>query len=516
MRFRGKGLKARVIRPISQLVNSEFKTGSLRRLVAGSVALFVVLSAIGLALVRLEASQRAASADRLVVAEAAEIRAAIGDRLSHNINLARGLRAFVVANPDLGDPERFETLLEQLYEQGEDIRNIGVAPGSQISHVYPIEGNEGALGLRYEDVPEQYVSVELAIRTRRSVLAGPVDLVQGGRGLIDRTPVFLEDGSYWGIVSLVLDVTSLLEGAATEVQDFDLDWAVRTVESETMPVVAVGGDADLFDESDAVLTMAVPNGEWELAVRSNEPSASIGLLIAFQAFAVLLAALVSRLVFERTRDRWRSRALSLHDDLTGVANRRLLEERAEHACALAAREGRPVSFAFIDLDDFKPINDSYGHKAGDEVLRVIAGRMSERIRESDTIARVGGDEFVVLLPATDRSGAQTLATELAATIELPVTFDGHELSVAASFGVATYPEDGTSLDVLLAHADTEMYQVKVGNGGASDADVARLYDRTPSEMTEMTETTEMTEMTERVDGERSYTVVTAGSSGNGG
>ena len=256
-------------------MNPEFETGSLRRLVAGSVALFVVLSAIGLALVRLEASQRAASADRLVVAEAAEVRAAIGDRLSHNINLARGLRAFVVANPDLGDPERFDTLLEQLYQQGDDIRNIGVAPGSQISHVYPVEGNEGALGLRYEDVPEQYVSVELAIRTRQSVLAGPVDLVQGGRGLIDRTPVFLEDGSYWGIVSLVLDVTSLLDAAAVEVEDFDLDWAVRTVESETMPVVAVGGDAALFDDADAVLTMAVPNGEWSWpCVRMHRAAAS--------------------------------------------------------------------------------------------------------------------------------------------------------------------------------------------------------------------------------------------------
>ena len=430
--------------------------------------LFVLLSAIGLSLVRLENAQRDASADRLLVAEAAEVRAELGDRLSQNINLARGLRAFVVANPDLGDPDRFDTLLEEIYVQGEDIRNIGVAPGNRISHVHPLEGNEGALGLRYEEVPEQYATVELAIRTRQSVLAGPIDLVQGGRGLIDRTPVFLDDGTYWGIVSLVLDVDGLLEDVAADVDAFDLDWAVRTVASDSAPATPVGGESDLFDDPDAVLTMAVPNGTWELAVRSATPAGGNLLLLAFEVFAVALAAVVSRLVFERNRDRWRTRMLSLHDDLTGLANRRLLEQRAGRACVVAKREGHPVSLAYVDLDDFKPINDSYGHQAGDEVLRVIAERMSARVRSTDTIARVGGDEFVALLPATGVAGARSVAEELAAAIELPVPFEGHELRVGASFGVATYPDDGATFDALLAHADTEMYVVK-GAGGEPTA-----------------------------------------------
>ncbi|MDW3213187.1 MAG: diguanylate cyclase [Ilumatobacteraceae bacterium] len=449
-------------------MNPKLRTGSLRRLVAGCVALFVVLSAIGLALVRLEASQRSAAADRLTVAEAAEVRAAIGDRLSQNINLARGLRAFVVANPDLGDPARFDNLLEELYAQGDDIRNIGVAPGNVISHVFPIEGNEGALGLRYEDVPEQFATVELAIETRQSVLAGPIDLVQGGRGLIDRTPVFLADGSYWGIVSLVLDVDSLLTGAAADVERFELEWAVRTVENGATPATPVGGDLSLFDDADTVLTMAVPNGSWELAVRSGAPTGGNGLLIAFQVFAVVLAGLVSRLVFERTRDRWRSRMLSLQDDLTGLANRRLLEMRANQACRLAKREGHPISFVYIDLDAFKPVNDAHGHQAGDAALTAISDRMKSRVRESDTIARVGGDEFVILLPATDADGARTLAAELTATIEQPIPFEGCELRVGASCGVATYPQDGDTFDALLAHADSEMYRFKIGIGDGSD------------------------------------------------
>ncbi len=445
----------------------KLKTRSLVQLVAGCVVLFVVLAATGLALVRLEASQRSASAERLVVAEAAEIRAALGERLTQNINLARGLRAFVMANPNLGDPERFDILLREFYVQGEDIKNIGVAPDNEISHVYPVEGNEGAIGLRYAELPEQYAAVELAMETRESVLAGPVDLVQGGRGMIDRTPVYLPDGRYWGVVSLVLDVDSMIDSVIAEVDGFGLDWAVRTVANDISPERYVGGRVTVFDDPTAVLTMAVPNGSWELAVRPTVPAGGNALLIAFQAFAVVLAAAISALVFDRNRDRWRTRMLALHDDLTGLANRRRLEARAERACVAARRDGHPVSIAYVDLDDFKPINDAYGHQAGDEVLRTVARRLGGLVRSTDTIARVGGDEFVVLLPETRPADARKRAEEFVASIELPVRYHGHDLRVGASFGVASYPDDGDSFDALLAHADSEMYSAKVGSVVAS-------------------------------------------------
>lgn len=445
----------------------KLKTRSLVRLVAGCAALFVVLATTGIALVRLEASQRSASSDRLIVAEAAEIRAALGERLTQNINLARGLRAFVTANPNLGDPARFDILLREFYVQGEDIKNIGVAPDNEISHVYPVEGNEGAIGLRYAELPEQYGAVRLAMETRRSVLAGPIDLVQGGRGLIDRTPVYLPDGRYWGVVSLVLDVDSMIDSVVAEVDGFGLDWAVRTVADDISPERHVGGEVTVFDDPAAVLTMTVPNGSWELAVRPTVASGGNGLLIALQAFAVLLAAAISALVFERNRDRWRTRMLALHDDLTGLANRRRLEARAERACVAARREGHPVSIVYLDLDDFKPINDAYGHQAGDEVLRTVARRLGDMVRGTDTIARVGGDEFVVLLPETRAADARRRTADIVAAIERPVDHQGHELRVGASFGVASYPDDGDTFDALLAHADAEMYSVKVGSVAAS-------------------------------------------------
>lgn len=450
----------------------------IRRLVAACLGLCLVLSAVGISLVRLEESQRSAAADRLLVAEAAEIRAALGDELSHNINLARGLRAFVIAQPDLGDPERFAVLLEQLYLQGDLIRNIGLAPGDVISHVHPLEGNEAALGLRYAELPEQYPSVDLAIRTRQSVLAGPVELVQGGRGLIDRTPVFLTDGSYWGVVSLVLDVDALLASVAEQIEG-DLEWAVRTVAGETMPSIAVGGDPALFDDADTVLTLAVPNGTWELAARSTANNHNQTLPILLHLFAVVIAALISLLVFAGTRARWRATMLSLHDALTGLANRRLLGERADQAFAQARRRKEPLSLAYLDVDSLKPVNDTHGHKGGDIVLQAIAERLTGRVREVDTVARIGGDEFVILLPNTDSIGASAVARDLAAAVERPVRFGDSVLEIGASFGVATYPDDGETFDELLAGADSRMYDAKVGNIVENEPSAAGFDPRQP-------------------------------------
>lgn len=435
----------------------------IRRLSAMCLALFVALSALGMILVRLESSERTAAADRLLVSQAAEIRASLGDELYQSINLARGLRAFVIAHPDLGDPDRFAVLLGELFAQGDHIRNIGIAPDNVLTHIHPLEGNEAAIGLRYDDVPEQFAAVELAIATRATVLAGPVDLVQGGRGLIDRTPVFLDDGTYWGVVSLVLDVDSLMASVAAGIDNDDLAWAIRTVASDFQPATHVAGDVDLFEHADATLTLAVPNGSWEMVIadaggRGHDRTLSLVLHVA----AVLVAALVSWLVFEATRERWRATTLSLHDELTGLANRRLLEDRAERALAQSQRDRSPVSLVFVDLDGFKQVNDQFGHEVGDAVLEETARRLTERVRRADTVARVGGDEFVVLAPTTDAYGARVLKEALEACMAEPMSVNGVPLDVGASFGEATYPDDGETFDELLRSADDRMYRAKSG------------------------------------------------------
>lgn len=152
--------------------------------------------------------------------------------------------------------------------------------------------------------------------------------------------------------------------------------------------------------------------------------------------------------------------LAHFDALTGLPNRLLLNDRCSTAIAAAHRHGQGVALMFLDLDHFKNINDSLGHRVGDDVLVELARRLQRAVREQDTVSRLGGDEFVLLLPDTDADGAAHVARKLLQTALEPFLIEGHELTVTPSIGIALYPQDGASLEALSRCADAAMYQAK--------------------------------------------------------
>lgn len=156
-----------------------------------------------------------------------------------------------------------------------------------------------------------------------------------------------------------------------------------------------------------------------------------------------------------------TRRFACHDELTGLPNRRLLKDRYNHAVALAQRQGRRVALLFIDLNEFKKVNDVHGHAAGDGILRQVAERLRACIRASDTACRYGGDEFVVLLPELEgRGNADAAARKIRARLAVPYCVDGLEIAVAASIGVAVYPFDGNEFGDLMRMSDGLMYRDK--------------------------------------------------------
>ncbi|MDP2418006.1 MAG: EAL domain-containing protein [Hydrogenophaga sp.] len=169
--------------------------------------------------------------------------------------------------------------------------------------------------------------------------------------------------------------------------------------------------------------------------------------------------------------------LSHFDSLTGLPNRALLMDRLHQLLALAQRQGQTFGVLFADLDHFKEVNDSLGHLVGDELLCAIGQRLRDNVRSQDTVARMGGDEFVVLLPMTQRTDALNLAHKLQDALRQPLSLSGmHDYRPRASVGVAMYPEDGDTSDELLRNADTAMYVAKT-----SGRDRAELYTRAMSE-----------------------------------
>lgn len=162
------------------------------------------------------------------------------------------------------------------------------------------------------------------------------------------------------------------------------------------------------------------------------------------------------------------RRLAFSDPLTGLANRALLERELEAALGSAARQGRALCLLFIDLDRFKPINDRYGHAAGDAVLREIAARIQRVIRVGDLACRIGGDEFVVLLPAVRQaSDGERVAAKLRAAIAAPIEFAGQVMDVGASIGVVVSPDAGEDVAQLLHAADLAMYRAKQAGRSAA-------------------------------------------------
>lgn len=153
--------------------------------------------------------------------------------------------------------------------------------------------------------------------------------------------------------------------------------------------------------------------------------------------------------------------LAQHDFLTGLPNRVLLTERVFQAIGLARRHHRQVALLFLDLDDFKNINDSLGHAIGDQLLVSVAHRLSACVRATDTVSRHGGDEFVILLAEIDRpQDAAHVAEKLLAALAAPQSIGGHELHVTPSIGISVYPDDGFDVDTVMQNADTAMYQAK--------------------------------------------------------
>ena len=181
--------------------------------------------------------------------------------------------------------------------------------------------------------------------------------------------------------------------------------------------------------------------------------------IRFAGETCLLIALANIDDRKRVHDAMRRRAL--HDQLTGLPNRAMFMEALERAVHKGQRRGSHISVLFIDLDRFKEVNDSLGHAAGDKLLLAVGERLTKAVRQSDMVARLAGDEFVVLLE--EHKGPEEVmivAQKVLAYLERPVLLEWREVQISGSIGIASFPEDGTDVQALVEHADTAMYQAK--------------------------------------------------------
>lgn len=442
--------------------------------VASAIAIICFLTGIAVTahvglLVR---NELVAQHKRDIATELSEARARLETEISRTVAHGLALRAFVAELKD----KRFvaadyRNISSELINENPSIRSVGLAPGNILRAVFPLEPNKAALGLDYRSNASQWPAVEKAMSSRQTVIAGPIDLVQGGRALLIRIPVYpaefagqpLADRAYWGVASLVLDEESLMASAGIQPVIKDISLSVLDKGEDGAGSRFLFGDKTLADLDHVALPLLLPGGlNWELLGYPAGGWSSTGKEVWITQFVGSLISLVfGVMAFLLISEIYKVRSMALHDPLTGLANRRLLEERMYQLAAMCERSGVGFEIFYVDLDAFKPVNDSYGHSVGDQLLIEIGDRLQGQTRQSDTVARVGGDEFIVLTPGNMRSPEKdTFVNRMLERVTKVFEFSGASINVKASVGSASFPKDASTVADLLRVADRRMYAQK--------------------------------------------------------
>ena len=259
---------------------------------------------------------------------------------------------------------------------------------------------------------------------------------------------------------------SYMNAVAEALTGFNRDEAIGRPLTETFHVVdtkthePVADSAQQAIQSNSIVALSsnallITKDGMKLAIENsaapihNRDGMVIGAVIIFHDARFSLET-TSRMAF-----------LAHHDDLTGLHNRNAFYERFKQSLALAQRHGKKMGLLFIDIDDFKDLNDSLGHDCGDMILVALANKLQTCVRSTDTICRYGGDEFVVLLSEIDQPGqAFSVAKKISEAAAAPMVIAGYDIAIQLSIGVSIYPDDGKIADALLKIADAAMYHAK--------------------------------------------------------
>ena len=441
------------------------RPGPAQMFIAAGVALTVALA--GTLVLGMHTSEMEAHRKVNLLVFGSKLQARLNRELTGALFITSSLRSYLAVRGGDLQRDEVESVLASLHSESRHVRNFTVAVGYRVTYIHPVKGNEKAVGLHYPDIPAQWPDVRRAVESGKPVLTGPLNLVQGGTGLIYRVPVFVGE-RYWGLVSSVIDSDSLLNSALADAEAGGISVAIRGKDGKGLQGAVFHGDPALFGRPDVqLIDVDVPGGKWVMALQVNTAHGHDEGILTLHGLIWLLALTLGWSALVLLMQRAQLARLALFDTLTGLPNRGLIKDRIDRAMSVLRRDpARTCLLLFIDLDDFKAVNDSLGHKAGDVVLQQTAQRITGAVRESDTVGRWGGDEFIVFLENVDCSQIDGLIEKIRQAVELPTGIAQHQVTVGVSVGRAFAPDDGATLDDLVRAADGRMYSDKNARNAA--------------------------------------------------
>ncbi len=389
--------------------------------------------------------------------------------LNSRLFLEKGIMAFVLTHLAI-DPDhqitqqQVDNFAKQFMPKLLGIRNITLIQENVITHVYPLTGNEKALGTNLMELPAQKDAVLRVKETGQSVLAGPMDLVQGGKGIINRSPIYwLPTGGtkpvYWGQSSLVLMSDDLFREAGL----FDypaLRLAIRGQNGLGDQGAYFWGDEQVFQQDPVIVNVKIPGGYWQLAAVPLEGWGTstwlscwisiIGCILAISCGALVWFLLRAREAEERLQ------YIGFHDSLTGLYNRAYFELKVRHFEKNISR----VGLLICDLDGLKMVNDTLGHDSGDQLLIEAAKILRACFNADDIVARIGGDEFAVIVPDGDDSMLKKAKGAILCCIN-SYNNNKPQVPMSMSVGYSTAADFGVPINDLYKEADNNMYREKL-------------------------------------------------------
>jgi diguanylate cyclase (GGDEF)-like protein/PAS domain S-box-containing protein len=519
----------------------------------------------------------------------AEKRILIEEEMVHNIHLISGMAAYIKTEGSV-TPLQFNKMAMALLEQPNTLRNIAIAPNLIIGQVYPYKGNEAVIGLNYRTKAPQWQDVSKAIETRKIIVAGPIPLVQGGKGLAIRIPVF-RNGTLWGVVSSVIDFDRLLSKIFnSEYDKGNYDYAIYKTTDTGKKGTILYGSQELYNETEASLPITFPGGNWAITIRPSKgwihhpPYLNIIYLITSGiTFIIILLLLKSFEIRQSIREsenqlRAMSKAVldplviinahdqitfwnlaaeklfgyteeeaknyKLHDiivhepdrikakeglktfahtgdgpimqkvrevtaikkggisfsgelsvssfklkdmwyavgtirditdrkefekeltnmattdPLTALFNRRKFLEIAGELFDKSMRNIRSFSILMFDLDHFKRVNDTYGHDAGDEVLKKTASTVSALLRKNDYLGRIGGEEFAIIFYDSTLDMITKVGERIRKAVEEMEIEKYPEIHITTSIGISQRGEKHPTFHTIIKNADKALYMAK--------------------------------------------------------
>jgi len=382
-----------------------------------------------------------------------DVRQEIESQFLYLANLAQVL-AFSAVENQTQNSTVFQRMAKNIIQNAPYINSVILTKDNIISHIYPYKKYAKKLGHHYPDTTEEEEKIILAKVMHLPTLLGPIKYKDKPSGMVFYTPIYngKKNNIYWGVIAMELNLKKFLDYSGFFHQD---NLTLALLKKDKTPLY---GQHDIFwTKGHAVQPIKVHNIKLYVGgVRTK--SSSTDILQQLRIIGVFIAFIIASLFYSLLRSYETIHHQSLHDPLTSLPNLRWFHMNVESFIEYSKRKNSTFSILFIDVNKFKLINDSFGHRVGDLVLQKVATRMRKELRESDIISRVGGDEFVILLKDTaQKSDVQTVIRKLKTVVNKTIIAEGTPLDITISIGHCFYPKEGKTTTDLIKIADQKMY-----------------------------------------------------------